>query len=366
MKNIFVIILFCACLGFSCQRPAFHQVEVDNPPFRKNIVFESFEDLSSPMFQALREKYQLDTVFHGEKDEFKRVLLLRDWIRTVIEIDNSGKNYPGEGQAEGILDAALQGHGFHCGHYMIVQNAVMNAYGYVTRCIGAGEGADDGLEIHHGLNEVWINSFSKWVLSDAKYNYHFEKNGIPLSALEVRDAYLKNRAADIVVMKGPDRIPTPFDKDQQNRSTELYARIYTFLEWEMYNNRYTKWPDVESYLVMLNDDYFKNHTWIWNGKPHWAYGKEYMNLIEDRGLIEWTPNTLSSSVEITGDSANIKLASTTPNFKTSQMRRLPDTTWENVTDKVSVKLENGINELEFRTVNLANVSGPPHKVIIEN
>ena len=50
------------------------------------VAFISFEDLSSPKFQALKEKYQLDTIFHGEKDELKRILLLRDWIRKVISI----------------------------------------------------------------------------------------------------------------------------------------------------------------------------------------------------------------------------------------------------------------------------------------
>ena len=56
-------------------------VPTDNPPFIENTVFSSFEDLSSPKFKALQDKYQLDTVFHGEEDEFKRMLLLREWIQ---------------------------------------------------------------------------------------------------------------------------------------------------------------------------------------------------------------------------------------------------------------------------------------------
>jgi hypothetical protein len=36
-------------------------------------------------------------------------------------------------------------------------------------------------------------------------------------------------------------------------------------------------------LSMYEDDYFKNHTWIWGGKPHWAYAKpEFMRLVKDR------------------------------------------------------------------------------------
>ena len=209
MKSAGIIILFLAML--SCKQKTYYSEKVDNPAYRENTAFISFEDLSSPKFQALKEKYQLDTIFHGEKDELKRILLLRDWIRKVIRINDFSDTYPGDGYAEGILDAALKGHGFHCGHYMIVQNAVMNAYGYVTRCLGSGPGVKGGPDGHHGINEIWLNKYNKWFLSDAKYNHYFEKNGIPLSALEIRDEYLKNKAADVVLVKGADQTPIEFD-----------------------------------------------------------------------------------------------------------------------------------------------------------
>ena len=76
-----------------------------------------------------------------------------------------------------ILDAAFKGGKFHCTHFSIVQHAVLNSFGYVTRRLGCGPGLkDDGG--HHGVNEVWVNKFSKWVLIDAKYDAHFEKNGV--------------------------------------------------------------------------------------------------------------------------------------------------------------------------------------------
>ena len=185
--------------------------QTNNPPLYKNTAFELFEDLTSPRFQALREKYQIDTLFHGEQDEFKRQLMLRHWIRSIIHISDFEPSYPGDEMPENILDEALKGQGYHCGHYMIVQNAVMNAYGYVTRCLGAGPGVKDGPDGHHGINEVWSNKFSKWYLSDAKYNHHFEKNGVPLSAIEIHEEYLKNKVADVVLVKGPERTSIELD-----------------------------------------------------------------------------------------------------------------------------------------------------------
>jgi len=182
-------------------------LRVENPAFRGNQLFVSHEDLRCPRFRQLRDRYHLDKVVEGRTNEFQRILLLRHWIKTHIRIENDNPTAT-RGDAFGILDAALQGGGFHCGHFMVVQNAVLNAFGYVTRCLGVGPGGTaDSPGGHHGVNEVWSNDFRKWVLIDAKYDTHFEKGGIPLSALEVRDELLRNGAADITCLRGPERRP---------------------------------------------------------------------------------------------------------------------------------------------------------------
>lgn len=367
-------ILLSVLLVVSCsKKEPISLVLTHNPRFIENTVFSSFEDLSSPKFNSLKEKYQLDTVFHGEVDEFKRMLLLRDWIRKVVQISDFEESYPGDEYAEGILDAALQGHGFHCGHYMIVQNAVMNAYGYVTRCLGAGPGVKGGPDGHHGINEIWSNKFHKWFLSDAKYNHHFEKNGIPLSALEIRDEYLKNKASDIVMVKGPFRTVIESDREVNSKgevfekSKERYAQTYTWIEWESVNNRFTEWPDNSDTLARLNmyaDAYFKTNTWIWDGRPHWAYKTGHMILVSDRNAIEWTPNTIEAQIKMEADIANIELHSNTPNLKAYQLKDTPDGEWKDIPNPVSVTLTDEEHELLFRTINLADVTGVPYKVIV--
>ena len=117
MKSKFILLAATGVLIFGCgTKKPFHEVKVDNPAFFANTSFKSYEDLSSPKFKALKEKYQLDTIFHGETDELKRILLLRNWIRKVISVNDFSDSYPGDNYAEGILDAALKGHCFHCGH----------------------------------------------------------------------------------------------------------------------------------------------------------------------------------------------------------------------------------------------------------
>lgn len=367
-------LLFFTCLSFGCvnRHPA-KIVELDNPAFSPNTAFTSFEDYQSPKVKAFKDRFQLDTVFHGETNEDKRILLLRNWIKEHIKISDFEENYPGEGYAEKIIDTALKGHGFHCGHYMIVQNAVMNAYGYVTRCIGAGPGVKGGPDWHHGSNEIWSNTYHKWYVSDAKYNHQFEKNGIPLSALEVRAAFLKNGAADIELIKGPGRTQIAGDSLKNAsgkyifKTKKEFAQAYTWIEFEKQNDRFTNWPENSDNLNIFNlylDDYSGQNTWIWDGKPHWAYNTKFMVPVADSNAIEWTPNTVKVSAIIDNESIVIKLLSSTPNFSSYQMKDVQVGKWTAVPDSIRLPIEKDRYDLIFRSVNQANVSGPESKLTV--
>jgi hypothetical protein len=359
MKRKFILITTLVTLLLACTNRDYHQVNVENPAYIPNTVFLSSEDLSSQKFQQLVAKYQLDTVFKGETNELNRILL----IKSVIKIDDFGDPYPGGGYAEGILDAALEGEGFHCGHFMTVQNGVMNAYGYVTRTLGAGPGEERGPDGHHGINEIWLNDYNKWFLSDAKYDHHFEKDGIPLSALEIRDEYLKNKGADILLVDGPEQIPFKV-AEETGTTKERYAQTYTWIEWHVYNDMFTAWPDHTTLMLMYEDNYFRNNTWIWGGKPHWAYNTEYLILEKNREAIEWTPNTITSEVRIDDDRAVIILTSDTPNLQKYQMKESGNDAWQKVSDTVEVSLKQKKYEILFRAVNLEGITGPEHKVLI--
>jgi hypothetical protein len=364
MKPHILSLIIAIILMNSCKYE-YYTENVKNPVFIQNSVFNSFEDLSSPKFNNLINKYRLDTIFKEETDEFKRILLLRHWIKSVIKINDFGDPYPGEGYAEGILDAALNGQGFHCGHYMIVQNAIMNGFGYVTRILGAGPGVKGGPDGHHGINEIWLNDLNKWFLSDAKYDHHFEKNGIPLSALEIRNEYLRNQAADIVIVKGPERITTDIDSET-GLSKVTNAQTYRWIEWHAYSNIFTVWPEYKELLIVYEDDFSRNNTWIWDGKPHWALDKpEFLKFETDKDNIYWTPNTIASTSNIEGRKCIIRLTSSTPNLKEYQMKETTSGSWQSVGDSIAFNLVMPNYELVFRTVNLANVTGPEHRIVIK-
>ena len=357
-----VSILFLLSLtSFAQESGRFVVIPVENPRYCGNELFRAFENYYSPRVRELRSRYGLDAVVAGERDEWKRILLLRHWIRSHIEIENTNPTQT-RGDTFAILDAALAGGKFHCTHFSIVQHAVLNSFGYVTRRLGCGPGLkDDGG--HHGVNEVWVNTLNKWVLIDAKYDAHFEKNGVPLSALEIRDELWKDGAASVVRVVGPDR--RPMQPDPVTGQWETRPDTYRWCSWETDTNRFTTFPARStSTLVMLEDEIFRNHTWYRDGKPHWAYNTPYLIATIRRDWIEWTPNVITSKVTIEADKARVFFGSCTPNFRSFQIKS-DDGTWRDCEEHIELPLDRrSRNRFTFRTINRFDVAGPEHRIEI--
>jgi hypothetical protein len=160
----------------------------------------------------------------------------------------------------------------------------------------------------------------------------------------------------------------PFDVDAETGINRVKnAQTYTWIEFHGNNNMFTIWPDYNDLLIMFQDDYFKNNTWIWDGKPHWAYARpEFMKLTGERDEIYWTPNTISSKVVIEGKTAHIELTSATPNLKEYQMKESTEGDWKPVDKTLDMKLEKNKYDLSFRVINLAGVTGPEHYIKIDS
>ncbi len=354
-----MVILAVGGSGVQAAEGEFAVVKVDNPVYNRNELFPAFESYYSPRVKQLRERYNLDAVVAGEEDEWKRILLLRSWIKSKIAINDDNPTRT-RGDTFGILDAALKGGAFHCAHFSIVQQGVYNSYGYVTRRLGAGPGLMEKGG-HHGINEVWVNKFSKWVLIDAKYDLHFEKDGVPLSALEIRDEIWKDDGKSVVRSFGLKGTTTT-DKYKADDFGPT-AETYRWCSWETSTNRFTIFPaSGGSTLVMYKDDIYDNNTWYRGRKPHWAYNTQFLVATTERNWIYWTPNVITSRANINGNKVNVFLTSFTPNLRSYQLKH--DGVWHDCDESVELNLNKDVNEFVFRTMNLYGVSGPEHTVKI--
>lgn len=344
-----------------CAAPQAAPAPVENPVYRPNTVFASHEDLRSPKFEELRVKYKLEDAVRDEPDEFKRILRLRHWLHARVVVEKKGAEPPAA-DALRTLEEGPKGGRYHCAHMSVALDAVLNAMGHVSRIVlsGPGEKEPARLSGSHGSNEVWCNALRKWILVDAEHDSHFEKGGAPLSALEVRDEVLRDGAREVTRVRGLDRKAEPRVEDE---SWGLTPRTYAWISWPTEGNRFTLYPkSPEEFHVLYDDDYARTHTWYRDGRKHWAYGARRFKEVRERGAIEWTPNVLDVKARLEGESVEGTIASSTPNLKEYQVRR-GDGAWERVEEKFSIRLKSPQERILLRSVNLAGVSGPEHRLV---
>lgn len=321
--------------------------------------FSGFEDdLRSR--NSLRERYGIDAAIEGETSEFRQILKLRHWVHCQWPIDDTQEF---SGDAFAILEKARTGAGFHCAHSMIVQQAVLSAFGFVARNLGVDRDHRDlGRSCHHGVNEVWSNDYAKWVALDAKYDIHFEReDGVPLSARELHEAARSDNGRGVVKVQGPDRSPLPME--DPNR-TEGSVRSYWWVSYHTHAPAFARrdWSDGAK-LVVFDTPAFRQSTWYRrNGDkqvPHWAYAADAFIRAQERHEIEWTPGVPMLRVR-QADAAelDVRFHSATPAFQEYRIRT-PGRPWQPCPDgQIRWRLDSPVNRLEVRVRNRFGVEGP--------
>ncbi len=332
------------------------EATISGPQFHAPKAFHSFELFESPRIKRLREEYRLDEVVNGEENEFRRILKLRHWVHARWPIDNSQQF---SGDAFAILEKAKTGAGFHCAHAMRVQHAVMTSMGLVTRDLGVDRNDKEFGSGHHGVNEVWSNQYAKWILLDAKYDIHFERDDVPLSAMELHEAVRANRVDDIAKVQGPDREVVPMKGLGYPASSVL---SYWWVSYHVALDGFTGSTD-DSHLVILDNEAFRETTWFRGGsdglKEHWAYAAKAFLPTKDRHQIEWTPGVPDLQIRQVSDTElDVTFRSVTPNLKT-YLVRTNHGPWQAVSDgRFRWVLESGKNTLDVRTQNHFKANGP--------
>jgi hypothetical protein len=338
------------------------QAALRGPVFHAPEIFQGAEDYYNPRVAKLGSNYAFLEFSAGAENEFQRILKLRHWVHRQWPIDDEQQF---SGDAFAILELArATGAGFHCAHAMTVQQAVLTAAGYVARNLGIDRDHKKfGRSYHHGINEVWSNDFAKWVALDAKYDIHFERDGVPLSALELHEAMRKNDGEGVQMVRGPEREPVP-----RPAPGEYGGRIdsYWWVSYHIRQNTFTQ-PHFSggSWLVIYDNAAFRQDTWHRGagatlGK-HWAYAAQAFIPIANRHRIEWTPGvtSLARISQTSKGVLSVEPRSATPNFKEYRYS-INGGPWKRLAggDTIQWHLEEGGNKLEVRARNLFDVDGP--------
>lgn len=350
-------------LPMSGAGPEIVDATITGPQFHAPDLFHSFEDYHNPRLKRLRDAYQLEKVVADEPNEFRRILKLRHWVHKRWHFDF---HQDFKGDAFAILEKAKTGCGFNCAHSMTVQHAVMSSMGYVSRYVHVDRNHEDlGMSRHHGVNEVWSNDFAKWVMLDAQYDCHFERDGIPLSALELHEAVRANGGQGIVLVRGVERREVPMAPRTGPQPHE--ATIYSYW-WVCYPQQQNPFSQphfaARERLIIFDNEAFRTTTWYRGPanalRKHFAYEAKAFVAAGDRSQIEWTPGVADLRAHcVAFDELEVDIRSATPNFECYIVRINEDGPRRCEENRLRWKLRPGCNTLEVRCRNLFGIDGPP-------
>lgn len=193
----------------------FEVVRCDLPAFVGDYTQMDYGDPLAGRTVQVREEYRLDDVVAGPATEFEAQRALKRWVRSRWDHGWSLK-FNEVQDALDILHAADEGEHFNCGFYNRVFVECARSLGWVARPLGVNvrdaafpRGHNVG-NVGHSVPEIWSNQYRKWVIMDPDLNVHYERDGVPLSALEIHDAWLSHEAEAVTMVQEepPFALPT--------------------------------------------------------------------------------------------------------------------------------------------------------------
>ena len=319
-------------------------VKIRNPDICPAAFGFQYEDFFNQDVQMLREKYSLGKLVVDAATDLEKFIILREWVRGRIS-EGRPKNVDYNFNALNILERAGKGEHFFCSETATIFTQCVISLGYIGRYVGLFKG--------HILAEVWSNDFNKWVVMDVGDNLHYEKFGVPLSALELNIALESGEFSDINVIYGIDKKHLSADE------RDFYISYY------------------RDFFVRMRNDWFSNKY------PHWhPKGNSIMNGLEWHGLRS-SDNILVARrtsngeqlnfcldvVSIMCDSSNssgkeiwLFFNTFTPGFS-NFLFSIDDGVKVRADNKKLVwKLHKGRNKIEVMAVNVLGVNGSPSEI----
>ena len=191
----------------------FEVIRCDLPALVGDYTQMDYGDPLAPRTVQLREEYRLEEVVSGFTTEFEAQCALKRWVRSRWNHGWS-LSFDKVSDALDILHEADQGEQFNCGFYNRVFVECARALGWVARPVGLAvrdnsfpRGHNVG-NVGHSVPEIWSNQRRKWLIMDPDLNVHYERDGVPLSALEIHDAWLSHEAVTMVQQEPAFTLPT--------------------------------------------------------------------------------------------------------------------------------------------------------------
>lgn len=308
-----------------------------------------YQRADEPQLRELRERYRLDRVVAGAKNDFAEATRLQLWTIDHITFGPAPHhNY----NALKVLDDSARGKTFICTHF---------SYVLMQCCLALGIPARKLSTIGHASVEVWSNHYRKWVALECTRGHFFEMEGIPLSALEIHNQYVKSGGVDMDFSMGTDRArrkvtlerrPDGMIADAQERYSYfavLLRNNILSVPFELGEIRFLWYRDeanrdLKEFVVRQGDPPVRFRM-----EPEEGY-EPILIATENPDDVYWTLNQAELHVGA-GESGVVVTADTaTPNFARFEVR-FDEGDWQTVAPTFPWPLHPGENRLEVRPVN---------------
>jgi len=337
-----------------------------------------YEDIQHPKLKELREKYRLEEVVRKGKTEMEKFILLRDWVcsRWNHGWDDIKMGSPPK-DALSILREAKRGKQFHCVFYskVLVQCAI--SLGYQARRLIIRKDISHiplrnfykEVNTGHHIAEIWSNEYNKWIVMDPDLNAHYEKDGIPLNAYEIRQAWLEGWWKEIKFVQGeslPAFLTNPsMYHEKARKELEVFTRYnsmdyYHHISVELGNNYFSSDENIPRlwWVDKFTPPHLIDPPWVPLRDSYWT-----TNIFD----MYWTLNQTIIGLECFGDNYStlkVNLETFTPGFS-KFLVKIDDNDWQESRDSLLWPLREGQNTIQARAVNKLGVAGAISEIIIK-
>lgn len=322
-----------------------------------------YERADEPQLRELRERYGLDVVVEGAADDLEEATRLQRWTIDHITFGPAAHH---DYNALRVLEDSARGRTFICTHFSYVLMQCCMALGIPARKLST---------IGHASVEFWSNHYRKWVALECTRGHFFELAGIPLSALEIHNEYIKNGGVDMDFSVGTrrairkvslERRPDGMIADAQERYSYvayLLRNNILSVPFELGEIRFLWYRDdanrdLREFVVREGDRPVRFRM-----EPEEGY-EPILTATENPDDIYWTLNQAELHVRASGSGVEVSAATVTPNFARTEAR-FDEGDWHTVGSTFPWTLHPGENRLEVRPVNAFGRAGVTSSLTLE-
>jgi hypothetical protein len=320
-----------------------------------------FDAADNPKLADLRERYHLAEVVAPGKDEFDRQLLLLDWVNHTFK--KFGRPTSEAKGALDILAANDAGNTFFCAHYAQVFVSAAASLGWVDRSLALRRpDAPGNKSTEHTSSEIWSNQYGKWIMLDPTFAMYVEKDGVPLSAFELRQEWFYHDGRDLTFVLDKDRkrfkksdIPVFRNRFLGFGDLVLDAGaldVYAFIGYVPNTNLMNAGLDYGG-MFIVQDKLCDSTKWHKRTVPADPAHDPYFPI-----------GQAALTLTAAGNALHVRLKTLTPNFKT-YLVRFDGGDWKPTADTFTWTPRAGANRLELKTINQSAVEGPVSTIEIE-